>query len=185
MQRVEALNPETTTGKSKEFFNAVNAKFGVVPNMIRTMGNSPAVLEGYLSFSGALDKSSIGSKLNKLIALAIANANQCDYCNAIHSYLGEKLLKLDNETILLAKAGESENEKTKAALSFALSLTRKRGHVDEADVFSLKAAGFNDAQITEIIAAAALNIFTNYFNSALEVAVDFPAVELAESVSVI
>lgn len=40
--------------------------------MMRTMGNSPAVLNGYLAFSGALGESSIGAKLGELIALAVA-----------------------------------------------------------------------------------------------------------------
>ena len=48
MQKIVALNPETTTGKSKDLFNAVQSKLGMVPNMMRTMGNSPAVLNGYL-----------------------------------------------------------------------------------------------------------------------------------------
>ena len=43
MQRLIALDPETTTGKSKELFNAIQSKLGMVPNMMRTMGNSPAV----------------------------------------------------------------------------------------------------------------------------------------------
>lgn len=185
MQRIPALNPETTSGKSKEFFDAVQKKFGVVPNMIRTMGNSPAVLDAYLSFSGALDAASIGAKLNKLIALAVANANRCEYCNTIHSYLAENILKMDRETILLARNGESENGKIKAALQFAVTLTKKRGYVSEGDFSILREAGYNNTEISEIIAATALNIFTNYFNTVAFVAVDFPKVEFAESVSVI
>lgn len=49
MQRIKALNPDETTGKSKELFNAIQTKLGMVPNMMRTMGNSPAVLNAYLS----------------------------------------------------------------------------------------------------------------------------------------
>lgn len=185
MQRISALNPDTTTGKSKELFDAVHKKFGVVPNMVRTMGNSPAVLNAYLSFSGALDASSIGATLNKLIALAVANANRCDYCNAIHGYLAEHLLKIDGETVVLARAADSKEDKIQKALEFAIALTQKRGHVEKADVETLKEAGYNDAQIAEIVAAVSLNIFTNYFNTALDVAVDFPKAEFAESVSLI
>ena len=185
MQRISALNPDTTTGTSKELFDAVHKKFGVVPNMIRTMGNSPAVLNAYLSFSGALDASSIGATLNKLIAIAVANANRCEYCNAIHGYLAEHLLKIDGETVVRARSADSSNSKIKKALEFAITLTQKRGHLENADVDTLKEAGYNEAQIAEIIAAVSLNIFTNYFNTALTVSVDFPKAEFAESVSVI
>ena len=96
MQRITVLDPETTTGKkSKELFNAVQSKLGLVPNMMRTMGNSSAVLNGYLSFGGALGESSIGAKLGGLITLTVANANSCNYCNAAHSYIGEKLIGHD------------------------------------------------------------------------------------------
>ena len=46
------------------------------------------------------------------------------------------------------------------------------------DFVAIKQAGFNDAEIAEIIAHVALNIFTNYFNSATQVEVDFPPVDL-------
>jgi len=69
MARLEALNPETTTGKSKELFNAVQKKLGVVPNMMRTMGNSPVVLEGYLGLNDTLSKGALSSKTTELIAL--------------------------------------------------------------------------------------------------------------------
>ena len=66
MNRLQALNPETTTGRSKELFNGIQAKLGMVPNMMRTMGNSPAVLEGYLNLSGALSNGSLSSKLGRV-----------------------------------------------------------------------------------------------------------------------
>ena len=53
MTRLQAVDPATATGKTKELFSAVEKKLGSVPNMMRTMGNSVAVLNGYLSFSAA------------------------------------------------------------------------------------------------------------------------------------
>ncbi len=181
MQRIIALNPKTTTGKSKELFTAVNGKLGMVPNMMRTMGNSPAVLNGYLSFNGALGESSIGAKVGELLALTVANANSCEYCNAAHSFIGEKLVNIDANSIQLAKEGKSNDTKIQAALTFARTLVAKKGRVNASDVDTLKNAGYSEAAITEIIAHVALNIFTNYFNNATEVAVDFPTVELIET----
>lgn len=97
MQRLIALDPETTTGKSKDLFNAIQNKLGMVPNMMRTMGNSPAVLNGYLSLNAALSEGKLGAKLGELIALTIANANSCEYCNAAHSFIGEKLVQVAEE----------------------------------------------------------------------------------------
>ena len=181
MQRINALNPETTTGKSKDLFNAVQAELGMVPNLMRTLGNSPAALNGYLSFSGALAESSIGAKLGELIALTVANANSCDYCNAAHSFIGEKLVGIDSATIQAAKEGKSSDAKVQAALTFSRTLISKRGRVNTSEVDGLKQAGYNEGAIAEIIAHISLNIFTNYFNNATEVVIDFPQVELIET----
>lgn len=184
MQRISALDPETTTGKSKELFQAVQTKLGMVPNMMRTMGNSPAVLNAYLSFSGALAESSIGAKLGEQLALTVANANSCAYCNAAHSFIGEKLVGLNVQTIQEAREGKAGDIKVQAALSFAKTLISKKGMLNPADINSLKNVGFNEAAISEIIAHVALNIFTNYFNNAIDVVVDFPKVDLFETATV-
>jgi uncharacterized peroxidase-related enzyme len=178
MARINALSPDVTTGKSKELFDAIQGKLGMVPNMMRTMGNSPAVLNGYLSLSGALNESSIGGKLNELIALTVANANGCDYCNAAHSYIGEKLVGIDVPSIDAARYGKSSDAKIEAALNFSKKVISSRGKVANSDIEDVKGAGYNDAQVAEIVAAVALNIFTNYFNNVSETVVDFPAVKL-------
>jgi uncharacterized peroxidase-related enzyme len=180
MQRLIALNPETTTGKSKDLFNAVQGKLGMVPNMMRTMGQAPAVLDAYLAFSGALGSSSIGARLGEQIALTVANANSCGYCNAAHSFIGEKLAGIDAATLQLAREGNANDAKAQAALSFAAQLVEKKGRVSDADVAAAKAAGFDDAGIAEIVAHTALNIFTNYFNNTALTAIDFPEVALEE-----
>lgn len=176
MTRLEALNPETTTGKSKELFNSIQSKLGMVPNMMRTMGNSPAVLEGYLNFSSALSSGSLGSKLGELIALTVAEANSCEYCLAAHDYIGAKLVKIEKETLAAAKKVEHSDPKIKAALTFAHSLVTKNGRIDDADVQAIKSAGYNDGEVSEIVAHVALNTLTNYFNNTAKTEVDFPSI---------
>ncbi|ASZ13789.1 carboxymuconolactone decarboxylase family protein [Chitinophaga pendula] len=184
MQRITALDPASTTGKTKTLFDTIQGKLGMVPNMMRTMGNSPAVLSSYLSFSNALGEGQLGPELGELIALTVANANRCEYCNAAHSVIGEKLAHIQAAAIANARAGRSDEPKIQAALDFALALVEKRGFVSEADVQALKAAGYDDAGIAEIIGHVSLNIFTNYFNNALKVSLDFPAVELNAAIAV-
>jgi AhpD family alkylhydroperoxidase len=61
----------------------------MVPNMTRAMANSPAVLDGYLQLSGALTKGKLPAKTREEIALAVSQANSCDYCLAAHSTIGK------------------------------------------------------------------------------------------------
>jgi uncharacterized peroxidase-related enzyme len=184
MPRLKALDPETTSGKSKDLFNAIQAKLGMVPNMMRTMGNSPAVLNGYLAFSGALGEGQLGAKLGELIAIKVANLNSCQYCNAAHSFIGEKLVHIDAKAIADARVGRSDNAKIAAALEFAGKVVEKRGIVSDADVNAVRNAGFDDAGIAEIVAHVGLNILTNYFNNTAGVVVDFPEVELVDAAAI-
>ena len=62
MTRLKAVNPAEATGKTKELFNAIESKLGMVPNMMRTMGNSSALLKGYLDLSATLASGALGKK---------------------------------------------------------------------------------------------------------------------------
>lgn len=176
MTRLTALNPEEVTGKTKDLFNAVQAKLGVVPNMMRTMGNSPAVLEGYLNLSGALSHGKLSSKTGELIALTVSESNSCEYCVAAHTFIGGKLLKTDAQVLHDARTGNSADAKTEAILQFAKTLISKNGLVNDQDVNAIKNAGVSDAELAETVAHVALNVLTNYFNNTANTEIDFPAV---------
>ena len=113
----------------------------------------------------------------RAVAVAVANANACDYCLAAHTALGRKA-GASSEDMRAAQVGDSADPKTAAALAFALKLVASRGQVDDADVAAVRHAGFDDAAIVEILAHVALNLFTNYVNVAFAVPLDFPGVAL-------
>jgi uncharacterized peroxidase-related enzyme len=182
MTRLKALNPEEATGKTKELFNAIQGKLGMVPNMMRTMGNSPALLEGYLNLSGALAHGTLGAKTGELLALTVSETNSCDYCLSAHSFIGEKLVHIDTNTLQNARKANAADEKTDAALKFANTVVNKKGLVSDADVNAVKAAGLSDGEIGEIVGHVALNVLTNYFNNIGKVVIDFPEVHAGATV---
>jgi uncharacterized peroxidase-related enzyme len=154
----------------------VAKKFGHAPNITRLMANSPAALEGYLSFSGALANGKLDPQLREQIAITVANANGCNYCLSAHTAIG-KLIGLTSEELTSAQSGQSAYDKPAAALRFASKLVRERGRVADNDVAELRRAGFDDTEIVEIVGTVALNIFTNYFNHVAETEIDFPLVK--------
>ena len=185
MTRLQALSPEQASGKTKELFNGIQSKLGMVPNMMRTMGNSSAVLEGYLQLSGALGHGTLGAKTGELIALAVAESNACDYCLSAHSFIGEKLVGIDTPSLAAAREGKSNSPKIEAALKFARALVAKRGSVTDADIDAVKAAGYTEGEVGEIVAHVALNILTNYLNKTAQTDIDFPVVKAYEEVGVV
>jgi len=174
MSRLPIIDPEKSTGKAHELLMGVQKKLGLIPNMARVMVNSPAVLEAFIGFSGALDGGSLNAKIRERIALGTAEANQCDYCLSAHSAIG-KLVGLNEAEILESRRGQASDAKTAAALYFSRVLIEKRGAVTEANVDAARKGGLTNGEIAEVVALTALNIFTNYFNTAFQVDVDFPA----------
>ena len=153
---------------------AVNQQLGSVPNLFRVVANSPAALEGYLGMSGALAKGRLPAQTRERIALAVAQINACGYCLAAHSYLGSHLAKLSDAEIAANRGGRSTDAKADAAVRFAARVAQQRGHVADADVAAVREAGYDDAQIVEIVQHVALNTWTNYLNEVAQTVIDFP-----------
>lgn len=177
MSRIQPVNYEQSTGKVKVLLDGVTAKLGMTPNMMKTMARSPAVLEAYLNFSGALAGGNLDARLREQIALISAEINGCGYCASAHTAIG-KMAGLSGEAISAARRGHSADAKSDAALRFARLVIVNRGQVSEADIKALKDTGFSEGEIGEIVANVALNIFTNYFNEIAETEIDFPKVQV-------
>ncbi len=170
------VDPAHADGKAQLLLAAVQAKLGVTPNMTRQMARSPAVLEAYLGFAGALAGGTLDARLREQIALVTAETNACEYCLSAHALLG-KAAGLSSADIAAARSADAANAGTRAVLRFAQVLIMKQGQASEADIAALRVAGFDDGAIGEVIANVALNIFTNYFNNVTRPVVDFPLVE--------
>lgn len=180
MSRIAIPTREAAPAKSQPLLNAVEKQLGVVPNLFRLVGTSPAALEGYLSLNAALGRT-LDAKTRERIALAIAQANGCDYCLSAHSYLGLNLAKIDEAEIALNRAGHSGDAKADAAVVFARKVLDARGRVSDADIAAVRLAGFSEAQVIEIVASVALNVLTNYINNVAETDIDFPVVSAAQA----
>jgi uncharacterized peroxidase-related enzyme len=164
------------TEASRPMLNAVKAQLGVVPNVFLVAANSPAALSSYTGMLGALAKGRLPAPTHERIALAVAEANGCDYCLSAHTYLGKHVARLDDAEMNANRAGKSNDSKADAAVRFARNFMETRGHVGDADIRAARDAGYDDAQIVEIVQHVALNTWTNYLNSVAQTEIDFPVV---------
>jgi uncharacterized peroxidase-related enzyme len=174
MNRLPALDPATATGKSKTLLDAVQSKLGRTPNLMRTLANAPAALDAYLSFSGALANGALDAKVREQIALAVAEANVCDYCLAAHTAIGG-MVGLTADQIQQARDAHSDQPKAAALLKLARSVVVHRGTVTDHELAAARAHGVTDGEVVEVVANVALNILTNYVNHVARTVVDFPA----------
>ena len=180
MSRLTIPSREDAPASSRPLLDAVEKQLGVVPNLFRLVGSSPAALEGYLGLNGALGRT-LDAKTRERIALAIAEANGCDYCLSAHAYLGLNLAKIDDAEIALNRAGHSGDAKADAAIVFARKVLEARGRVSDAEIAAVRLAGFSEPQVIEIVATVALNVLTNYINNVAETDIDFPVLRVAQA----
>jgi uncharacterized peroxidase-related enzyme len=167
---------EAAPPAAQPLLQAVKKQLGVVPNLFRLVATSPAALEGYLGMSGALARGALPAATRERIALAVAEINGCNYCLSAHTYLGKNVAKLDDAELAMNRAGRSNDPQAEAAVRFAVQVTEHRGHIKDADLQAVRAAGYSDAQIIEIVQHIALNTWTNYLNEVAKTDIDFPMV---------
>ncbi|MEI7751384.1 MAG: peroxidase-related enzyme [Candidatus Omnitrophota bacterium] len=173
MSRIQPIDPNTAQGKTKELLDAIKAKSGRVPNILKTMAHSPVALQAYMGMSGALADAKLPLKVREQIALAVGEDNQCHYCVAAHSAIG-KHAGLTPEEIDAGRRANSSDPKINAILRFAKKLSAQRGNITDGELAEVRKAGCSDEEIFEIITAVALNLFTNYVNHVADTAIDFP-----------
>ena len=180
MNRITQLDPAGTTGKIKQLFDEVQAKFGTVPNFFRVLGNAPAALEGYLNFNAALAGGSFSARVREQIALTVAESNFCGYCMTAHAVIGRKV-GLTAKEIADAVHAVAVPPKTDAILKLARNVVVERGEVTDAELEQAYACGLTDGEIVETVANVALNILTNYVNHLARTVVDFVDGKLSEA----
>lgn len=161
---------------SRPLLEGVRKQLGVVPNLFRLVAHSPAALGAYVATIDSLGRGALPAPTRERIALAVAEFNGCSYCLSAHTYLGKHVAKLDDAEIAANRRGSSNDRRADAAVRFAVEVLRLRGHVSADDLHAVKAAGYDDAQVVEIVMHVALNVWTNYLNEVAKTDVDFPDV---------
>ncbi|GAA0246983.1 carboxymuconolactone decarboxylase family protein [Cryptosporangium japonicum] len=175
MPRLATVDPAVAEPPARALLGKVERALGTTPNMMRAMASSPAVLDAYLQFSGALSKGRLPGRVQEQIALVAAVENDCGYCLAAHTVLGAKA-GVSEADLAAGRSARASDPKTEAALTFAKAVITTKGFVSDDDLAAVRSAGYSDGEIGEIVAAVALNTFTNYFNSVGQTTLDFPPV---------
>lgn len=180
MPRISNLDPNGASADVRATLDSVKTKLGMVPNLVKTMAQAPSVLNGYLAFSGAVGTGALPVQLRERISLLTAETNGCDYCASAHRALG-RIAGLSADEMNRSQVGDSSDPKARAALIFAKSVLAARGKVSEAEFAEVKAAGYSDADVLEIVANVALNVLTNYVNNVAGTDIDFPRAHTSDA----
>lgn len=181
MPRIEALKPEHVPADSKPTLDAFTKNIGFTPNMMATFAVSPIAFNAWAALFGVLSKA-LDVKTRDSIGLAVSEINGCNYCLTVHSYTAKHMAKLEDNEIILARKGHATDPKRDAAVQFARKVIEARGKVSDADIASVRNAGYSDANIIEIVGLVAMYSLTNFVNNVSDPERDFPPVTAAGSI---
>ncbi len=179
MSRIHTLESENASPEVAALYDAVKQKLGLIPNMVKALGNSQAALEGYLGLSGAVSGDSLSPQTREKIALLSAQLNDCDYCLRAHTAIGG-LMKIPSDELKAARHAESTDLKEQAVLTLTKAIIETKGQVPESTHIAVKSAGVTEAEAAEVVANVAVNLYTNYFNRYAQTECEFPEVEAAQ-----
>ena len=169
---MDNLDPDTA-----EVLETVKTKLGALPNIFTTFAQSPVALNGYLQLSDTLSHGQLTSKQRELIAIAVAQQNQCGYCLSAHAAIG-KGAGLENDDVMGARKGMASSPQNEAIVKFALQVVRTQGAVSDEDLTNIVKTCGHEGIALEIASNVALNIMTNYMNRLADTEIDFPNVDL-------
>jgi AhpD family alkylhydroperoxidase len=153
---------ETADTRTVKAIDAFEQRFGPASAFVFDLASSPAALEGYTALTSALAKGSLRARLREQIALLVAERNACAYCLAAHEKLAARV-GLSEAEIAASLQARADDAKADAALKLAAAMVDGRGHVSDEELARVRAAGLGDAEIAEVAANVALNVFRNYF----------------------
>ncbi|SDM33823.1 uncharacterized peroxidase-related enzyme [Nonomuraea maritima] len=174
MSRLNAPEYGDVPAHVRNTLDKVGMQFGFVPNMFATLASNPAVLDVVMTLQGSLARV-LDARTRHTIALAVSEANGCDYCLAVHSYVSSELGGMSSDDIDLARAGSSIDPKRAAVARFAQQVVESRGRVSDADLAAVRGAGYTDPQILAIVTVAVQALLTNFINNVNQTDIDIPA----------
>jgi uncharacterized peroxidase-related enzyme len=154
---------ETAPTASQPLLGNLKKAFGFVPNLYAVFAESPAALQGALAIGDAFSRSSLSPIEQQMVALAVSEANDCQFCMAAHSTIAKRVAHADPAAVDAVRAREFlPDAKLDALVTFARKLVEQRGFVADADVEAFLRAGYTKAQALEVLLGVGMKTFNNY-----------------------
>lgn len=167
MARLTVNTLETAPEKAKERMEMVQKANGFIPNLIGVLANSPQALEVYQEVGKINSRTSLSPEEIEVVQITAAAHNGCDFCVAGHTKIGTLKLKMPENVLnaLRARTTIEDNAKYQALAQFTMQLIDKRGKVSDEELAAIKAAGYSEQNILDVVLGVALATLCNYANN--------------------
>jgi uncharacterized peroxidase-related enzyme len=160
MSYLPTVPPEEAAGEVKAIYDKDLAAQGYVANYTRAFSHRPEVLQGWLGLKDAIT-SGMDSRLYELATVAAATAIRSSYCSLVHGnilatsyYPAEKVASMAADEV-----GDGLDAADVAVVRFARKVAQEAEKITQEDVDELRDVGLSDADVFNVILAAAARCF--------------------------
>ena len=163
MARIAPIDPSRASGRARELLDELVERGGTPGPMVAAMANAPALLRGYMELDRAMKRSHIDRPISERIALAAQERIGCGVCLAAHTHAA-RVLGLSDADIELARQGTATDPKIAAMVAFGQHVVAAPSEVSDEQIDELRAVGYSDEQIAEVVGLVSLQLLTGAFN---------------------
>ena len=167
------LVPAERAGDAADLFEADTTLRGYLPNYTRAFAHRPDVYRAWRGLIGAI-AGNMDTRRYELATFAAARRLQSSYCALAHGkVLADAFLsEAEVEALARARPVESLDDVDRAVLDLADAVAHDATAVTRDDVDRLRALGLSDAEILDVVLAAAVRCFYSKTLDALGVEPD-------------
>jgi AhpD family alkylhydroperoxidase len=171
---LKAKTIETADPISSKIMSSTQKAIGMIPNMYSLMANNPSLLDAYRhSYDTFRANSGFTPPEQEVVFLSVSYENNCEYCMAAHSFVGDKMTKVPIEvTDAIRNNTEIPDDKLRALSLFTKAMVIKKGNPSKEDIDSFISAGYSTKHILGVITGIGVKTLSNYFNHVFKTPVD-------------
>jgi alkylhydroperoxidase family enzyme len=148
---------ESAPEKSRPTLQALEQKFGFLPNVMATMAENPVLLNGFAGSFGSFHSGSLNECEKQALLLTNAVTFKCPWTVAAHSTFALEDGMPESDVKAIRDGKLPEDPKYSALSGMTRALIEKRGNVSDADIERFTAAGYSQAQIFEVITSIGIS----------------------------
>lgn len=168
------LENATVSQKTQEIFDKTNKGLGFIPNMYIKMGGNTSLIDAYThAYETFRSHAGFSPVEQEVIFLSVAYENNCEYCMAAHSFVGDMMTKVPLEVTNAIRDNQQIPDAKLGALSkLTRSLTVNRGNVSKQEVDDFLDVGYSESHVLGVITGIATKTMSNYSNHITQPKVD-------------
>jgi uncharacterized peroxidase-related enzyme len=157
---IQTVPPDDAPPAVADLYDGDRAIFGHLPNFTRAFSLRPEVYAAWRQLNGSI-KAGMDLRRYELATLAAARHLRSSYCMLAHgSVLAEQFLEPDAVRAVATDHRSAGLDETDVAImDLAQKVAADASSVTQADIDGLRAHGLSDAEIADVVLAAAARCF--------------------------